>query len=275
MRIGMHNKLRASSRGFTLVELLVVLVVVAILAAILFPVLSMAKSAGQTASCQSNLTQVGRALQMYRDDHQGRNVGQWNTGITEEQSWFFAVQKYVATRMSKGTGSAENVGRYNVFKCPSAPWLKQKFGNATVQYKTEGFAYAMNETGWSDGSHGCMHTGGTSWKPAGLTDAQFRRPSQTIWVFDCMGWRPFGTGYDGSTPINNEKGQGGMFSPNPSPDENIPFCEPGTSIGPKGGPMSKMYNIRLSHGGGCNCLFYDGHIKLLKQCKGSNLSVYY
>jgi len=55
-------------KGFTLIELLVVIAIIAILAAILFPVFAKARSTAKKAGCQSNLKQLGIALQSYIQD---------------------------------------------------------------------------------------------------------------------------------------------------------------------------------------------------------------
>ncbi|MEN6371313.1 MAG: DUF1559 domain-containing protein [Armatimonadota bacterium] len=55
-------------RGFTLIELLVVIAIIAILAAILFPVFAKAREAARTASCQSNMNQLGKAMKSYMTD---------------------------------------------------------------------------------------------------------------------------------------------------------------------------------------------------------------
>jgi len=60
---------RITRRGFTLVELLVVIAIIAILAAILFPVFARAREAARSASCRSNLKQIGLAINMYRQDY--------------------------------------------------------------------------------------------------------------------------------------------------------------------------------------------------------------
>jgi len=66
--------------GFTLIELLVVIAIIAILAAILFPVFAQAREKARTASCQSNLKQLGVAIAMYTQDHDEILPGCCNTG---------------------------------------------------------------------------------------------------------------------------------------------------------------------------------------------------
>ncbi len=58
-------------KSFTLIELLVVIAIIAILAAILLPALNSARERGRSASCISNLKQIGNAAQMYAGDFDG------------------------------------------------------------------------------------------------------------------------------------------------------------------------------------------------------------
>ncbi len=53
--------------GFTLIELLVVIAVMAILMALLLPAVQAAREAARRTQCQSNLRQLGLAVQLYHD----------------------------------------------------------------------------------------------------------------------------------------------------------------------------------------------------------------
>ncbi len=61
--------------GFTLVELLVVMAVIGILAAMLLPTLTAARRKAGQAQCINNLKQLGAAMTMYLDDHDGAFPG--------------------------------------------------------------------------------------------------------------------------------------------------------------------------------------------------------
>ncbi len=141
-------------KGYTLVEILVVLAVIAVLVAILLPVFSSARGKARTSACQSNLHQLGLALQMYADDHDGTYTRGQFWPWTSVHLWSDAIEPYVRNQA--------------VFVCPAAGQDQYSYGY-NIAYWGRG--------DWWDGMHGINDE-----RP--VTEADVPLPAETVWVVD-------------------------------------------------------------------------------------------
>jgi prepilin-type N-terminal cleavage/methylation domain-containing protein/prepilin-type processing-associated H-X9-DG protein len=113
-------------RGFTLIELLVVIAIIAILASILMPVFAQARGKARSASCQSNLKQLGLAWIMYAQDYDEafpfsamRDAPcPWDPSSTCQRYWQQMVEPYVKRGNSETAFFGGNERGGNVFVCP-------------------------------------------------------------------------------------------------------------------------------------------------------------
>jgi len=131
------TKRSLTTRGFTLIELLVVIAIIAILAAILFPVFARAREKARQASCQSNLKQIGLAMQMYAQDYDEKlpptwmwvpaswvpDQGNWFTGFF---MWDYFLYPYV--KMGSKVAGGTRMQGHGVWMCPSG--LTESQGHA-------------------------------------------------------------------------------------------------------------------------------------------------
>ena len=114
-----------SRKIFTIVELLVVIAIIAILASMLLPALGKAKDAAYDITCRSNLSNIGRMINMYMMDYNScappyavnNTYGQerhWTTllsGCSEMTNETLGDPKSILTYMGKQ--------EWSIFTCPN------------------------------------------------------------------------------------------------------------------------------------------------------------
>jgi hypothetical protein len=111
---------------------------------------------------------------------------------------------------------------------------------------------------------------------SGIGESQVRKPADLIFIAECLGYPEYGIGYmAGGQVVDNVTGtlRGGPSTDVASWDEEIPLYEEGYYNPRTGGSRSKIYNIRVSHNRGALCIFWDGHVKLMRTTKGCNWSL--
>ncbi len=111
----------ASSKGFTLVELLVVIGIIALLISILLPSLSKARASAQSVVCQSNARQVVVGISMYTNDHRlyvpdASAIPDWNAGLASNGGMW--VMRLVELNYIPGSAENNEEGK-DTFRCPA------------------------------------------------------------------------------------------------------------------------------------------------------------
>lgn len=115
---------RVKQEYFTLIELLVVIAIIAILAAILLPALNSARERGRSASCTSNLKNIGAAAMMYADAFEGRLYATQSAGASG--GWL----NYNLVKSGFLPGKVDNVP--DILHCPSTNYHDRN--NLTYTY---------------------------------------------------------------------------------------------------------------------------------------------
>jgi prepilin-type N-terminal cleavage/methylation domain-containing protein len=127
-------------RAFTLIELLVVIAIIAVLISLLLPALAMARGAGRSAICLSNLRQAAAACRQYADENKGRGPAIGKPDTTWP-TWSIVVLTYAGgnTQGSPGQSQTDLFLPRSVVVCPTV--------QATYRDEVMLRTYAMNATG--------------------------------------------------------------------------------------------------------------------------------
>ncbi len=260
----------SKKNGFTLIELLVVIAIIAILAAILFPVFAQAREKARSASCLSNLDQIGIGTMMYTQDYDETYPSGWsNTNGAGNTMWRISEQPYIQKFGNPSQPYNNSTwGATSVYSCPDDP-TSSVFGATSYGYNASQFT-----------SDGAVNEGPVAVVGIGLSEAAIYQPSNLVMFADAA----ISTGSSGQDPnyyqgdgyCNQGQGDCGpwnfkpiVWKPNSGnatvdwdltvPGSNDSSTAPaGYSVGGDWGGGRRPVFI---HNGFANAVFGDGHAK--------------
>jgi len=169
--------------AFTLIELLVVIAIIAILAAMLLPALSRAKAAGLSASCKSNLHQIGVSLSLYTDD--AKKYPLW---INRNVLWDTTLLPWASNNR-------------NLFRCPANTKAPAWTNNPALLVPNPSYDYNMAGTA-AYNSQNRTSLLGLDGGAAPLSESRVKVPCDMIAVLDATSAGVKGDGDADDMPLN-------------------------------------------------------------------------
>jgi prepilin-type N-terminal cleavage/methylation domain-containing protein/prepilin-type processing-associated H-X9-DG protein len=280
-------------KAFTLIELLVVIAIIAILAAILFPVFAQARDKARSASCLSNMKQIGTSTMMYVQDYD-ESYYPHRFNCRDASGAFQVCPQYVGDPSASAYDANSSmryywvhllqpyVKNYTLFKCPSNPTAFIPGDKAKINFNAPG-ALGTNYGGQNSYGHNdaWMSPAGAfsdaNGNPVSVAAASVSRPAGVILVTDAS--------YYGVVPdIMNESGlldttkfsasditaiqsyvnsQGSQYKYYWKNIGNANWSASGGTLD----AATSLSKIGARHTGTVNCIFVDGHAKAIQYKK--------
>jgi prepilin-type N-terminal cleavage/methylation domain-containing protein/prepilin-type processing-associated H-X9-DG protein len=223
---------RDKRRAFTLIELLVVIAIIAILAAILFPVFARARENARRASCQSNLKQLGLAVNQYIQDYDEKyplaiaEVRNANVSDANPAGWAHSLVSYTRS--------------VQLLQCPSEP--EPPSANPVLAGSYTDYAYNA-ALSWNQDFVSPLYN-------VSVSQAALPYSSLTILMLDANG------------AASRIRTNGCNRGADASLDK--PAVDAGCNSGSAPGIATNLAGGGQRHLEGINLLFTDGHVKWSK-----------
>jgi prepilin-type N-terminal cleavage/methylation domain-containing protein/prepilin-type processing-associated H-X9-DG protein len=248
-------------RGFTLIELLVVIAVIVILAAILFPVFAHVREKARSATCVSNLRQIGHGYMLYVQDWDEQfplaaQAPERQLSVYWSPPELVSDPQLQAMYRTMGANAIYPYTRsYEIWACPSSLLAEQLPGDLTYHQFTPG----VKPTEISYQFNGLL---------GALSMADVSHPSLVPLVWE----GPENRRFVGSN-VNNPTAKVWFFTRKedrdklPTPESGWPFRQAHCGTGLLGTMLTSRNTVaRLEvHNGGWNWLYADGHVEWKKR----------
>jgi prepilin-type N-terminal cleavage/methylation domain-containing protein/prepilin-type processing-associated H-X9-DG protein len=248
-------------RAFTLIELLAVIAIIGVLAAIIIGSVSKVRDAARSATCSSNLRQIGAAFNLYAADNRGLYPAPRFTYPAPDDSpnpnlnkdnWQGDLNRYVLTDQLITVGGVQKVGgditqtkkigaNQNIAHCPSFDLLFPSITNLSASnYRTAGYGMNTNlNIGGKTSTGSPIAIGGSKLSVSTrFPSSLIVNPAKSVLVADSSDYH---IGVSGSW----------TRTANTDPSSNM------------GKPDGYESGAPYRHGNSANYLFADGHVAAL------------